>query len=119
MRRSHLLPPALVLTVLCAGLGPVPLRRLARGGLALYMASVLAASVAAARRGRAADVPALPAVFATMHVAWGVGFLAGCARFGPPLAALARIAGLGGGGGGRGPITGAARAGAAKPAPSP
>jgi hypothetical protein len=29
-----------------------------------------------------------------MHLAWGLGFLAGCIRFGPPLAALARVAGL-------------------------
>jgi hypothetical protein len=27
-----------------------------------------------------------------MHLPWGAGFLVGCARFGPPLAALARIA---------------------------
>jgi hypothetical protein len=36
----------------------------------------------------------LPAVFAMMHFSWGLGFLRGCLAFGPPLAALARIAGL-------------------------
>jgi succinoglycan biosynthesis protein ExoA len=122
MRRSHLLPPGLVLTVLCAGLGPAPLRRPARGGLAVYAASVLGASVAAAKSARASDVLALPAVFATMHLAWGVGFLAGCARFGPPVAALARIVGLGGADGRRGPFPGAARrpgeVGEGEPAPS-
>lgn len=95
MRRSHLLPPGLVLTLLCALLAPPSLRRPARGALAVYAASVVAASVRSAGRGRAADAVALPAVFATMHLAWGVGFLVGCVRFGPPLAALARIAGLG------------------------
>jgi hypothetical protein len=33
-------------------------------------------------------------VFAAMHFSWGLGFLRGCLAFGPPLAALARIAGL-------------------------
>jgi hypothetical protein len=33
-------------------------------------------------------------VFATMHLSWGAGFLRGCASFGPPWAALARIIGL-------------------------
>jgi succinoglycan biosynthesis protein ExoA len=96
MRRSHLLPPGLVLALLGALVAPTPLRRPARAALAAYMASVVAASIAAARRGRGADAAALPAVFATMHLSWGVGFLAGCARFGPPLAALARVAGLSG-----------------------
>jgi hypothetical protein len=27
-----------------------------------------------------------------MHLAWGSGFLLGCARYGPPVAALAGIA---------------------------
>ena len=93
MRRSHLLPPGLVLTVVGAVLAPARLRRPARFALAVYAVSLLGASAAAARRGRAADLVALPVVFATMHVAWGLGFLAGCARFGPPTAALARILG--------------------------
>jgi hypothetical protein len=38
------------------------------------------------------DVASLPLVFAAMHVPWGLGFLFGSLRFGPPLAALARIA---------------------------
>jgi hypothetical protein len=28
-----------------------------------------------------------------MHVAWGLGFLAGCLRFGPPIRALGSILG--------------------------
>ena len=38
------------------------------------------------------DVASLPLVFAAMHVPWGLGFLFGSLRFGPPLTALARIA---------------------------
>jgi hypothetical protein len=41
----------------------------------------------------AADVAALPAVFGAMHLAWGFGFLFGCLRFGPPMRALAHLAG--------------------------
>ena len=49
-------------------------------------------SVGAAREpALAATPPSLPLVFAAMHVAWGLGFLAGCVRFGPPAAALARV----------------------------
>jgi CelD/BcsL family acetyltransferase involved in cellulose biosynthesis len=38
--------------------------------------------------GAARDAVRLPAVFATMHLAWGGGFLAGCARFGVPVAGI-------------------------------
>ncbi len=37
------------------------------------------------RRAEPADAASLPLVFATMHLAWGLGFLVGCVRFGPPL----------------------------------
>ena len=33
-----------------------------------------------------------PLVLATMHLSWGVGFLAGCAKHGPPVAAVAALA---------------------------
>jgi succinoglycan biosynthesis protein ExoA len=91
MRRSHVLAPGLVLA---AALG-VGLRGRAalvpRSGLLLYGAVVIQASVAQAGRGRRGDAVWLPAVFATMHLCWGVGFLAGCARFGPPLDSLRRL----------------------------
>jgi hypothetical protein len=92
MRRSHLLPPALVLTVPAAVVGPRRLRRAARAALAVYGMSLLAVSLRIGPPGRRADSGALAAVFGTMHAAWGAGFLAGCARFGPPLAAIARLA---------------------------
>jgi len=33
----------------------------------------------------------MPVVLAIMHVAWGAGFFAASARFGPPLQALRRL----------------------------
>jgi succinoglycan biosynthesis protein ExoA len=94
MRRSHVLPPGLVLCIPLALL-PAPFGWPPRAALLAYAASVLAASAAALRRGAGLrDAAALPAVFVTMHLAWGTGFLTGCLRFGPPIAALTRIAGL-------------------------
>jgi succinoglycan biosynthesis protein ExoA len=95
LRRSHLLPPGLALAVAAAPLAPRPVARLARLGLALYAIVVAVTSARlAARQPR--DMLALPLVFATMHLAWGFGFLAGAARFGPPLAAIGRVATPGG-----------------------
>jgi GT2 family glycosyltransferase len=99
MRRSHLLPPSLALALAASGLPLRGLRRVARGGLGLWCAAVVGVTAAEAwrktrevERTRPADIPALPAVFGAMHLAWGFGFLAGCVRFGPPLRALAHIA---------------------------
>jgi hypothetical protein len=89
MRRSHWLPPGLALTGIGAVAAPRPARRAARAGLGLYVAALVAAS-ARADEGSATDRASLPLVFATMHVSWGAGFLAGSARFGPPLRALTR-----------------------------
>ena len=87
MRRSHVLPPGLALTTIFA-VAPNPLSRLARLGLGLYALAVGYATVDLARRDRDSDVLWLPAVFACMHLAAGFGFLAGCIRFGPPVAAI-------------------------------
>jgi hypothetical protein len=90
MRRSHLLAPAVVLAAAAAVLAPHPLRSFARVGIAAYGIAVLSASAQVAPRGNAGDAVGLPLVFVTMHLAWGVGFLTGCARNGPPLRAIAR-----------------------------
>lgn len=80
----HALPPALVLAG-AAAMAPLGRPRVAaRMLIAGYGAALLATAAAAARRAPLRDAAALPAVFATMHAAWGVGFLAGCARFGVP-----------------------------------
>ena len=90
LRRSHLLAPALALSALAAVAGPRRARGAARAGLGVYAIAVASVSVSAARDEDPRDAAALPAVFAVMHLAWGLGFLAGCLRFGPPLRALAR-----------------------------
>jgi len=99
MRRSHLLPPSLALSLAASVLPPRGLRRAARAALGLWCAAVAGVTAAEAwrrtrkaERARPADIAALPAVFGAMHLAWGFGFLAGCVRFGPPLRALAYIA---------------------------
>jgi succinoglycan biosynthesis protein ExoA len=83
LRRSHVIAPALVLTAAAATAGP--LKTPARAGLAVYAAVVIAVS---ARETPRADAAALPLVFATMHLAWGAGFLHGCVMLGVPWRAL-------------------------------
>jgi succinoglycan biosynthesis protein ExoA len=87
MRRSHLLPPLATLAVSGA---LIPRRGAGLRLPAVAYALVLAAESAriARQTGDARDASRLPAVFATMHLAWGAGFLAGCARFGVPVAAI-------------------------------
>lgn len=94
MRRSAVFPPALVLAVVASVIAPHPIRLAARAALGAWVAAVVATSARAAQRHSASDAAGLPAVFAAMHLSWGLGFLRGCLAFGPPLAALARIAGL-------------------------
>jgi succinoglycan biosynthesis protein ExoA len=95
MRRSAVFPPALVLAALAAAVAPQPIRVAARAALGAWAAAVLVTSARAAREHSPRDAAGLPAVFAAMHFSWGLGFLRGCLAFGPPLAALARIVGLG------------------------
>ncbi len=91
-----MIPPLLVLTPLLAAIAPRPLRRLARLALLGYAGGVLATTAKAAcapetRR----DARLLPAVLPIMHWGWGDGTIAGMARFGPPLRAIARLFGCG------------------------
>lgn len=88
MRRSHVLPPGLAITAVCAVVAPRPLRRLARLGIGVYLLAVGYATLDLARRDDAADVLGVPPVFVVMHLAAGFGFLAGCLEFGPPVAAV-------------------------------
>jgi glycosyltransferase involved in cell wall biosynthesis len=90
MRRSHVLAPGLVLAMGLAPLGG-RLGRLARLAVAVYSLVLAAVSAGEARRVEPRDAAALPLVFLTMHASWGLGFLAGSLRFGPPLAAVARV----------------------------
>src|SRR3954465_9091939 len=91
LRRSQLVAPGLALAVLAALGGPRVLRVPARLAVASYAASLAAVSVRVAEPGEERDAAALPVVFAIMHLTWGFGFLWSVVRFGPPLAALARL----------------------------
>jgi succinoglycan biosynthesis protein ExoA len=96
LRRSQLMAPALALALPIAIAGPPLVRVPARLGLFLYVASLAAVSVRVAEPGEERDAAALPVVFAIMHLTWGFGFLWSAVRFGPPVAALARLAGIDG-----------------------
>jgi succinoglycan biosynthesis protein ExoA len=94
MRRSHVLPPGVAGATLAALSPWRPLRRAGRAGVAVYVASILAASVRTAAPGRRLDATSLPLLFATMHLSYGLGFLWGCVRLGVPLGGLLAVAGL-------------------------
>jgi glycosyltransferase involved in cell wall biosynthesis len=92
MRPSHVLPPGLAGAVVASVAAPRPVRRAARAGLGVYALALVQATVRMRRSAAARDVAALPAVFATMHLSYGFGMLWGCARMGPPVAAVAGVA---------------------------
>lgn len=95
MRRSHLLAPAVVLTMWAAVTAPRRLRRLARGALAVYGAALVTAGwLGAEAAEQPGDAMLVPVVLAIMHVAHGAGAFRGVLCNGPPLAALARATGL-------------------------
>lgn len=82
-RARHLIPPAFVVGLAASALlaaMPGRLRPIGALGLATYAAANGAASAAAAG-GRAGLLLRLPVVYATLHIAYGAGLLAGLARF--------------------------------------
>ncbi|MGH2763195.1 MAG: hypothetical protein ACRDL4_15010 [Thermoleophilaceae bacterium] len=89
--RSQLAPP--VLTIMAAAaLLPGPVGRASRRGLGLYALALAGAAAGALPRAHPRREAALvPVALATMHLLWGAGFLAGSARFGPPVAALRHV----------------------------
>lgn len=94
LRPSHLLAPAVVLVTVAAVAGPHRLRRPARYGLATYAATLLNAGVRVWARERASEAVLVPVALAVMQVGHGAGQLQGWLRYGPPLAAVAEMAGL-------------------------
>lgn len=80
LRRSHLLPPALVVTSAGTVFAPRSVRRASRTAIALYAGTLAAESVRLSRSASVRDAVWLPPVFATMHFSWGTGFIAGTAR---------------------------------------
>jgi succinoglycan biosynthesis protein ExoA len=92
MRRSHVLAPGLVAALMLALVLPGRLAWPARAAVGAWAAAVLGVSALEARSAGLSDAASLPLVFAAMHVPWGLGFVFGSLRWGPPLAALARVA---------------------------
>jgi cellulose synthase/poly-beta-1,6-N-acetylglucosamine synthase-like glycosyltransferase len=92
MRRSHVLPPALVgalMSALLPGRAGGPSRAVA----VAYACALVASGAAATGRARPRrDAAFLPVVLVAMHLPWGAGFVVGSIRFGVPLAAFVRIA---------------------------
>jgi glycosyltransferase involved in cell wall biosynthesis len=86
LRRSHVLAPVLALIAGAARFGVRPARR------ALQAYAIVLAVAAARCDAPARDAAAVPGVLAVMHLSWGLGFLAGCLRFGPPLSAIRSLA---------------------------
>lgn len=95
MRRSHVLPPALVVTVTAAVAAPQSPRRFAQVGVGLYAALLAREGLRARRRvDNAFDALTVPLVLSVLHLANGVGMLRGVAHFGMPIAALTQVAGI-------------------------
>lgn len=80
MRLRHAIPAAFVATLLILtvlGIAAPATRLLLWLVLAAYSAANLCASAAAGRKARMGDRLLLPGIFATLHVAYGAGFLTG------------------------------------------
>jgi glycosyltransferase involved in cell wall biosynthesis len=84
MRPRQFIPPLFVATLLLLTLGALfsPVARLALLAAAgTYALVCLLASAAAAHRTGFPEALLLPAVFAVLHLSYGIGFLAGLVRF--------------------------------------
>lgn len=82
VRPRQLFPPVLAIALLASLGGPRLVKLPARVGVGAWGAAIGAASVRAARDDDAGDAMSVAAVFATMHLCWGFGFISGVARFG-------------------------------------
>jgi cellulose synthase/poly-beta-1,6-N-acetylglucosamine synthase-like glycosyltransferase len=84
-RARQLVPPLAILAglALVATAAVVPIARIVLAAVAVLYVLVLVAAAVRARRGLGRDVVYLPAVFATMHLAWGAGSLVGLVRWLP------------------------------------
>jgi fructose-specific phosphotransferase system IIC component len=74
---------------------PRPLRVIGRMAIGTYVAGLVATTLRLARDRAGSDAAAVPVVLATMHLSYGLGFLIGSARYGPPIAGIAGVLGLG------------------------
>jgi succinoglycan biosynthesis protein ExoA len=85
MRPRQFGPPIFVLALILGALASIflPLARIGFAALVLfYLLANLAASILTARRGRWSLLPLISLTFATLHIAYGAGFLLGLLKFG-------------------------------------
>ncbi len=92
MRRSHLAPPALIGVLAAGAVSGRRARRLAALALLGYSTALVITCISVVDEAEHVDVAMLPAVLSTMHLSFGAGYLAGCLRFGIPLAGLVHAA---------------------------
>src|SRR5437016_2564706 len=84
MKWRQFMPPAFVASLIFAAMASpffAPARIVLAGIIAAYVAGNLVASLAVALRYRARQAVILPVVFATLHLGYGLGFLAGLIHF--------------------------------------
>ena len=93
LRWRQMAPPVMVAALIASPLVAVVDWRLALIPVGVYDLGLAMASVLTARRRGWSLLPFLPAVFATMHMFWGVGFWRGVTRWGPPMIGPGRIFG--------------------------
>jgi succinoglycan biosynthesis protein ExoA len=91
MRASHLAPPTLVVILTAGVLGGRRSHAVAGVSLLGYCLAQLLVCSQVARDAARKDATLLPAVFTTMHLTFGGGYLLGCLRFGLPLSAFGRL----------------------------
>lgn len=87
VRLQHVVPPALVIASAGTVLGRGRCRALGGGLLASYGVLVLAASLVGAQKSNA-NIPKTAVATATMHYAWGAGYLNGCRKYSVPFEGL-------------------------------
>ncbi len=91
LRWRQLAPPALILALLTSCVMLLVNRVLGIVLPASYWAANIVASVGIASRRGWKYLPLLPVVFATIHLSWGIGFLAGLFKWGIPRITLLSI----------------------------
>ena len=93
LRWRQMAPPVMVAALIASPLAAVVDWRLALIPVGVYGLGLAMASVLTARRRGWSLLPFPPAVFATMHMSWGLGFWHGVTRWGPPMIGPGRIFG--------------------------
>jgi succinoglycan biosynthesis protein ExoA len=91
MRRSHTLPPALLVVWVSAAL-PGRLGRLPRLAVLGYLGGITVGARAVARDQPMSEQWGVARAMMTMHLAWAIGFVHGAARFRLPVSQLIRTA---------------------------